>query len=101
MDSLPVLRVIEKLPYTDCRRLSAVCRHLRCQVQGTVSAVLLCQQDLEEDWANEALSTFSHATQLHLADLSLTSDCALELTATAPQLLQRLHSLQVCSDWLS
>lgn len=51
-------------------------------------------QDLE-DCADEALCTFKHATQLHLADLSLNLDCALELTATAPQLLQGLQSLQV------
>jgi hypothetical protein len=54
-------------------------------------------QDLE-DWADEPEAfVFPCAHQLHMAEISLDADCVLELTATAPQLLQSLNNLQVCN----
>ncbi len=57
-------------------------------------STLVPVQDLES-CAEEALDAFAHAQQLLLSEVSLDAEYVLEVTATAPQLLQGLKSLQV------
>jgi hypothetical protein len=70
-----------------------------CHVYGIpVDQVMLTLllQDLE-DWADDAVGAFPQLSQLQLIDVSLDTDCVLELQHAAPELLHGLKGLQVCS----